>query len=143
MPLPDVNAVLRTYLVANAGLITLVGTPLPVRIYCPRLPENAVLPAVGFFVRGGTSTPYIPNIPTPSFQFDCWGRSVIEARAVYRAVYDALQGIQNIAVVIAPTTYYILSAREEVQGQDLADTTEVPNYFRVLTFFEVMIRGID
>lgn len=131
----DTNSVTRTYLAANTGLIALVGT----RIYCPRLPENATLPAIGFFTRGGTSTPYIPGMPAPSVQFDCWADDPIEARQVYRALYDALQGIQNVKVTIGATDYYILSAKEEVQGQDLVDS-EIPNYFRVLTFFEIMIR---
>ncbi|MCJ7828161.1 MAG: hypothetical protein MUP81_00275 [Dehalococcoidia bacterium] len=131
----DTNAVIRTYLAADAGLITLVGTPLPVRIYCPRLPENAVLPAIGFFTRGGTSSPYIPGMPAPSVQFDCWAETPIVARQVYRALYDALQGIQNVAV----GSNFILSAREEVQGQDLQDL-DIPNYYRVLTFFEIMVR---
>jgi hypothetical protein len=130
----DSNVPIRAYLAANAGLIALVGT----RIYVPRLPENAVLPALGFFTRGGTSTPYIPTIPSPSVQIDCWGRTPQEARQVYRAVYDALQGIQNVTVTIGLTDYVILAAREEVQGQDLAD--EIQGYYRVLTFFEIMLR---
>lgn len=135
MSLPDTNAIIRAYLAADPGLAALVGA----RIYCPRLPENAGLPAVGFFTRGGSSTPYIPDIPAPSIQIDCWAADPITARQVYRAVYNALQGLQNQAVVIDGHTYYILSAREEVQGQDLVDA-DIPNYFRVLTFFEVMIR---
>lgn len=131
----DTNKVIRTYLAADAGLIALVGTPLPVRIYCPRLPENATLPAIGFFTRGGTSTPYIPGMPAPSVQFDCWASTPIVARQVYRALYDALQGIQNVAV----DSNFILSAIEEVQGQDLQDQ-DIQNYYRVLTFFEIMIR---
>lgn len=131
----DTNAVIRTYLAADAGLIALIGTPLPVRLYCPRLPENHTLPAISFFTRGGTSTPYIPGMPAPSVQFDCWASDPIVARQVYRALYDALQGIQNVAVGVN----YILSAREEVQGQDLVDV-DIPNYFRVLTFFEIMVR---
>ncbi len=136
MSLPDTNTIIRSFLVTPATpLFTLVGT----RIYSPRLPENAVLPAIGFFTRGGTSTPYIPDIPTPSKQFDCWASTPIVARQVYRALYDALQGIQNVKVTIGATDYFILSAREEVQGQDLVDA-EIQNYFRVLTFFEIMIR---
>jgi len=127
----DTNAIIKSYLATDAALTALVST----RIYCPRLPENATLPAIGFFTRGGTSTPYIPEIPEPSVQFDCWASSPIMARQVYRALYDALQGIQNVKV----GSSYILSAREEVQGQDLVDS-EVQGYFRVLTFFEVMVR---
>ena len=139
MSLPDSNAIIWKYLTTASALtnplIALVGA----RIYCPRLPENATLPAVGFFTRGGTSTPYIPDMPDPSVQFDCWADDPIEARQVYRTLYDALQGIQNVAVTIGANTYYIISAREEVQGQDLAED-EIPNYYRVLTFFEIKVR---
>ena len=127
----DSNVITRAYLATQAELTGLVAA----RIYCPRLPENATLPAIGFFTRGGTSTPYIPDMPAPSVQFDCWADDPIEARQVYRALYDCLQGIQNVAV----GSNYILSAREEVQGQDLVDT-EIQGYFRVLTFFEIMVR---
>ena len=130
----DANAVLRKYLAADPGLIAVVGT----KIFCPRIPEKTVLPALGFFIRGGTSTPYIPPIPEPSYQFDCWGTSPIQARLVYSALYAALQGIQNVAVVIGADTYYIKSAIEEVQGMDVQDV-EYPNYHRVITFFRVMI----
>lgn len=135
MSLPDTDAIVRAYLAADTELIALVGS----RIYCPRLPENATLPAISFFTRGGTSTPYIPDLPSPSVQFDCWANNLITARQVYCALYDALQGIQNVTVTIGLNTYRILSAREEVQGQDLVDV-EIPNYYRVLTFFSVMVR---
>jgi len=130
----DANAILRKYLAADPGLIAVVG----VKIFCPRVPEKTVLPALGFFARGGNSTPYIPPMPEPSYQFDCWGTSPIQARSVYTALYTALQGIQNVKVTIAPTDYFIKSAIEEVQGMDLQDV-EYPNYHRVITFFRVMI----
>ena len=132
MAVADVNAIIKTYLATCATLTALVST----RIYCPRLPENATLPAVSYFVRGGTSTPYIPGVINPSIQFDCWADDPIDAREVYRKLYDNLQGIQNQQV----GSYYIMSAIEEVQGQDLVDT-EIQNYFRVLAFFEIMIRA--
>lgn len=133
MAIADTNSIIFSYLVTQATLVTLVDR----RIYTPRLPENATLPAISFFSRGGTSTPYIPGIVEPSVQFDCWANNPIDARKVYRELYSALQGIQNIAT---GTTQGILSAIEEVQGQDLVDV-EIPNYFRVLTFFSVMIRA--
>ena len=137
MSMADTNSIIRSYLTTSSTkvdpLIALVGA----RIYCPRLPENASLPAISFFTRGGTSTPYIPGIVNPSVQFDCWADNPITARQVYRLLYDALQGIQNIAT---GTTQGILSAIEEVQGQDLVDN-EIQDYFRVMTFFEVMIRA--
>lgn len=130
----DVNSIMRAFLAAQAGLTTIVST----RIYCPRLPEKAVLPALAFFVRGGSSTAYIPPIVDPSFQFDCWGTSSIEARSVYTALYDVLQGIENEPVVVGGNTYYIKSAIEEVQGQDIQDV-EYPHYHRVVAFFRVKI----
>lgn len=132
----DTNAVILEYLTtasaATNPLLALVGAH---GIYCPRAPENASLPNVTFFTRGGTSTPYIPDLPSPSVQFDCWADNLIDAREVYRALYDALQGIQNVEV----GSNEILSAIEEVQGQDLVDT-DIPGRFRVLTFFSIMIR---
>ena len=132
MAIADTNSIIRAYLVTSTTLTALVGD----RIYSPRLPENKPLPAISFFTRGGTSTPYIPGIPEPSVQFDCWADNPIEAREVYRALYDNLQGIQNVTV----GSYQIMSAIEEVQGQDLVDEL-VPNYFRTLTFFSIMIRA--
>ncbi len=132
MAIADTNSIIRAYLTTCGTLTGLIGGATP-RIYCPRLPENCILPALGYFTRGGRSSPYIPGIITPSVQFDCWGNTPIEARQVYRALYDSLQGIQNYP-------YEILSAIEEVQGQDLVDEL-VPNYFRTLCFFSIMIRA--
>jgi len=135
MSLPDTNKIIRDYLTTSSTkvdpLIALVGA----RIYCPRIPENGTLPAVTYSSRGGSATPYIPDMPNPSVQFDCWAADPIDAREVYRKLYDALQGIQNVAV----GSNYILSAIEEGQGQDLVDM-EIPNYFRTLTFFSIMLR---
>jgi len=131
----DVNEIVRAYLIANADIIAFFVPDSP-RVYCPRLPENAELPTVSLFVRVGSSSPYIPNIPSPSFQIDCWDDNLIGARLLYRTIYSSLQGIQNQTV----GAYKILSAIEEVQGQDLVDT-EIPNYFRVLAFFKFIIKA--
>ena len=135
MSLPDTNKIIRDYLTTSSTkvdpLIALVGA----RIYCPRIPENGTLPAVTYSSRGGSATPYIPDMPNPSVQFDCWAADPIDAREIYRALYDALQGIQNVAV----GSNYILSAIEEGQGQDLVDEF-IPNYFRTLCFFSIMFR---
>ena len=133
MAIGNVNSIIRAYLATCGTLTALIGGATP-RIYCPRLPENADLPAISFFARGGVSTPYIPGIVTPSVQIDCWSDNSIGARLLYRTVYTSLQGIQNQAV----GAYTILSAIEEVQGMDLVDDL-VPNFFRVLTYFSIMI----
>lgn len=146
----DTDKIIRAYLVTQAGLTGLIGGATP-RIHCPRLPENTALPALSFLTRGGDSDPYIPGIVSPSVQFDCWAKDIevggvvivkgsIKARQIYSALYDCLQGIQDINVVVGVNTYKILSAEEEVQGQDLVNE-EIQNYFRVLTFFKIMIRA--
>ena len=129
----DTNKIVREYLVNQSTLTAVVST----RIYVPRLPENTTLPAIGFFTRGGTATPYIPGIPQPSIQFDCWGATPIVARQVYGLLYDVLQGIQRQTVTVDGNDYIIHSAIEEVQGQDLQD--EIKDYYRVMTFFSFII----
>ncbi len=136
----DTNKIIRAYLITQATLTGFVGGALTPRIYCPRLPENADLPAVSFFTRGGISNPHIEKIVNPSVQFQCWADNPIDAREVYDALFTVLQGLQMTDVVVGGTTYSILSAIEEVQGQDLVDV-EIPNYFNVLSFFEFMIRA--
>lgn len=142
MSLVDTNVLLRTYLLTSSSLtdplIALIGGASP-RLYCPRLPENAVLPAIGFFTRGGSASPEVPGIFSPSVQFDCWADDPISARQLYRALYDALQGLGNAAVTVDGDTYHVIKAVEEVQGQDLQDV-DIPGYYRVVTFYSVTIR---
>ena len=131
----DTNSIIREFLVNQATLTAIVGT----KIYCPRLPENTVLPAISFFTRGGIATPYIPDLPEPSVQFDCWDTDPRTARLAYNALYDVLQGIQNQAVTVGGVPYTIWSAIQEVQGQDLVDV-DIQGYFRTMTFFKFIIR---
>ena len=139
MSLVDTNRLIRDYLqmssATNDPLIALIGE----RLYCPRLPENCALPAIGYFTRGGNADVNVVHIFSPSVQFDCWADNPIDAREVYRALFDALQGLGNAAVTIDGVTYYITKAMEESHGQDLVDT-EIPNRFRVLTFYSITIR---
>lgn len=131
----DTNSIIREYLAVNTGVSAIVGG----EVYWPRLPENASLPAVSLFTRGGVTNPHIETLPCPSTQIDCWAISSLAARTLYRAVYDALEGIQRQAVTLDGTTYYIMSAVEEVQGQDLVDV-EIQGYFRCLSFWQFMVR---
>ncbi len=132
----DTNSIIREYLVNQTALTAIVGT----RIVSPRLPENETLPAISFFTRGGPSTPYIPGMPEPSVQFDCWDDDPIDARTVYRTLYDALQGIQRQVVSLSGTDYIIWSAVEEVQGQDIPDV-DIQGYFKTMTFFKFVIKA--
>ncbi len=137
----DTNAVIRQFLLDDATILGLVST----RIYCPRAPENAALPNITFSNRGGVANPHIPDLAVVSVQIDCWAEdddpsvAAIQARQVYRAVYDRLQGVQSTTTTVNGTTYRVLSGREEVAGQDLADV-DIIGRFKVLTFFEIQIR---
>lgn len=134
------NSIIWQYLTTSSvktdPLIALVTE----RIFCPRLPEGTTLPAIGFFTRGGTSTPYVPGLLQPSVQFDCWADDSLEAMELYNALYEALQGIQRQVVTVDGTEYIIWGAEEEVQGQDMVDI-DIPNYFRVMTFFKFIIKA--
>lgn len=128
----DVNTHFRVYLAAQAGLTALVGT----RIYCPRIPEGAALPALAFFVRGGHKIQSVPTVFPPSFQVDCWGSTLIAAREVYGALCDCLEA--HWAFPVPGHSEYILSAYEEGFGQDMPE--EYVGYWRVLSFWSVTFR---
>ena len=136
----DSNAVVLAYLKSSAdaapvALRVKTGT----RIYCPNLPQDfAIQPAVVLLTRGGDSTPYIPEILSPSKQFKCYGATAAKAREVYCLLYDCLQGIENEAV----GANFLISAIEEVQGQDMIepDSPQDKPWHYVLTFFSVICR---
>ncbi len=62
MSLVDTNKLIGQYLQTSSTvvdpLIVLVGA----RIYCPRLPEKATLPAISYFTRGGVADAEVPSI---------------------------------------------------------------------------------
>ncbi len=141
----DSNVLLRTYLLTQTTLGALIGYTAPTvdppyagtiaRIYIPRVPDVGVLPCISLFRRGGTATPYIPPWQSPSFQIDCWANDSLVSEQIYGALYDALQGIQRIAVTIGSDTYYIMSAWEEVQAQTLQDV-DIPTRFSRSRIFQ-------
>lgn len=114
----DPNNALRALLLADTGVSGLVGD----RIYAPTIPQD-FNPSQGLGLaistRGGTAEDECP-ILTLSMQFVAWAPTDegINARAVYRAVFDALHGKNNIDL---GQLGYVLSAMEEVAGQDGAD----------------------
>lgn len=134
----DTNKVILKYLKDE------IGGVMDNRIYCPRLPEKATLPAITFFTRGGSALPIKNGIASPSVQFDCWADDPIEARSVYGILFDYLQGTGGdyttfIPVTLGANTYYILEAHEEVHGIDMRDI-DMLNYYLVRTFFTIKIK---
>ena len=133
----DTNIVILTYLLSKTDITDLVGT----RVYAANpLPENATLPAINFFVRGGTSIPQVPKVVMPSIQINCWAETPEDSREVYRAVYDVLNGLGNYECTIDGTTYYISGSIEEVQGQDIQDIS-IQEYWNTMAFYQITIRN--
>ena len=129
----DTNSILVTYFKTQSTLTDLTTTA---RIYGPPgLPADfTIQPAVSFFTSGGNSDLYVTELRSPSKTIKCWGSTPVEARQVYRALYQVLQGIERVTV----ESNIILCAEQEVEGQDLIDPdTDWPF---VLTFFKVMMR---
>ena len=132
----DDHKILRDYLVADAGLSALVST----RIYAARdVPPEGYKPSTGsclvFKRRGGPPTDESGQVIVNSYQFKCYGsggndnQQVINAEAVYRALYDALH---------FQSTYDILGAEEESRGSSLPETDT--GWMFVLAFFRVRMR---
>ena len=133
----DENVVVREYLIAMPAIAALVGA----RVYAANpLPENATLPCISFFIRGGSSNPDVPSITVPSFEFNCWANDPIEARSIYRALYDELNGLYDGNVTIDGIVYWIWRAMEESHGQDIQDT-DIPGLWKTMAFFAITIRN--
>lgn len=139
MAIGDVNSIVRAYLVTQTALTALIGGSSTPRVYCPSVPQGGTFPAISYFRRGGVSNDYYPGIVDPSFQFDCWGNDSITAESIYTKLYDALQGIENIPVVVGSKTYHILGAKEETMGTGPLRDVDDPNKFRVIAFFSIKI----
>lgn len=140
MALYDTNSIIRAFLVTQAGLTALIGGAPP-RIYCPRLPENCTLPAISFSTQGGQYKPDVPDVVSPSIQFNCWALDPITARQVYRALYDSFALLLNQTVTIGATTYHILYTQEETQGIDFQDI-DIPTYFRTMSYWKLTITAV-
>jgi len=133
------DKIIWAYLGAVEALTDIVGT-LPIRIYGGAVPEGAGYPSISYSSRGGPPpNPYITGIQKISYQFDCWAETALGASALQIALFNALQGVQNEEVVVDGTTYKILGARAETPPQELM-TEDIPTIYRVLTFFEIMLK---
>jgi len=89
------EADMRTYLLAQAGLTALVGervTPFGKRL------QGEDVPAITYQLVAGPTTHYSHNGPSDyevSFQFDCWASDADEALAVAGELQTALDGYRG------------------------------------------------
>lgn len=119
----DAPAVIRTYLAGQSGLTALCAD----RIWAEAVvPPPGYLPTDGgaltFRIRGGGAD-YSRAVINPSVQFKCYGDGLEGAQAVYRALYEALDG--GVGISIKATAIDIL-------GQ--SQTDEDTGWPFVLTF---------
>lgn len=125
----DIEATLRTKLTANASLVSLVGS----RIYAGEKLPAGYKPSIGgavlFKVNGG-SVDYGPTL-RPTIQVQCYGLDESSARAVDRALFDALHELRGGSV---------LMVEADILGQMVADPETDWRY--VLSYYRAQIVNI-
>jgi hypothetical protein len=93
----DHEAIVRTHLLTNTALVTLVSTRIYAGTHLPDGYTPADGPAVVFATRGGNDA-YSRATTVPSMQYRCFGATPTIARQVDRALYDALQDEAGVSV---------------------------------------------
>jgi hypothetical protein len=114
----DAHDALRAYLIAASPLRTLLGGNF---VFVPEVPASftgLTMPdkAISFRISGGQSLPYNKTQRARAV-FRCWGTTSEEARDVYAALYDRLNGQQGLVV----GNVAIHGADESVPGEPLED----------------------
>lgn len=114
----DAHDAIRTYLIASSPLRTLLGGDF---VFAPEVPATftgLTMPdkAISFRITGGFSGKY-SKTHSARVTFRCWGTTSDEARDVYAALYDRLNGQQGLVV----GGVAIHGADEEVPGEPLED----------------------
>jgi hypothetical protein len=118
---------LRTYLLADATLTTLVGT----RMYPLKLPQAPTMPAIIYTWISGArvhSTDGPSGLSNPRVQFDCWAQTYLEAEALLEALRKRLDGFQGTA-----GSSWIQAVFFETERDGYDDDTEL--YRRSADFF--------
>jgi hypothetical protein len=127
----DAHDALRAYLIAASPLRTLLGGNF---VFVPEIPASYTglqMPekAISFRISGGQSLPY-NKTQRARVAFRCWGTTSDEARDVYAALYDRLNGQQGLVV----GNVAIHGADEDIPGEPLEDPdTGWPYIFTVYT----------
>lgn len=107
---------LRTFLLADATLTTLIST----RLYPGVLPQNPILPAMTYQWISGPrfhSTDGPSGLSNPRIQFDCWASTYLEAETVFTALRKRLDGYQGMAGSSRIQAAFLESERDEYEDE--------------------------
>ncbi len=108
-----------SYLSTFAGLVPLIGD----RVYPLRIPQGATLPCLTY---QRISTPRIlthdssgstGDLSNPRFQFDAWGNTALQVKAITDQVRAALHGKVG-SIGTAPNNYTIRAALAEDESTE-------------------------
>lgn len=90
---------LFSYLSANAGLVTLLGSGSASRIYPGLVPENAGLPYIRYRIITSTHVRDMinpNNVAMRRIQFDIYGATTTSVESVFSALRTALESFRGV-----------------------------------------------
>lgn len=114
----DTDIAFFQWLSAAAPITALVPAT---HIVAGELPEEANIDAgeswITFRTQGGYSHSQITELVYPDFLVDCYAPTLVQARAIYRAVRDLVHGAERVQLAEA----FVLFGLEHVIGHDLIE----------------------
>lgn len=124
----DIRPALRTYLLADSTVNSLVGGE---RIHHARLPQNQVDPSVVYIKISETGDYHLAGdsgLGQMRMQIDSWAQSADAATALANAVYDRLTGART-SIDLGSPDFVDLRGAFLANGRD--DYDEVAQLYRV------------
>ena len=139
MAVCDPKTIISSFLVSTVtAALTAMRVKTGTRIYT-RLPiAFALQQALTFRITATTENQNIPEIVECAVEFHCWGASEAQATEVSRLLYDALQGIERIAV----GSNYILNAEHNSTQDPIIDpdSTQGEEWWFALSLYTIQVR---
>lgn len=95
-----IAAGLRTFLLADSTIASLIGSGSAARLYPVKLPQGPTMPAITYQTISGQrvhSADGASGLSGPRIQIDCWGSTYAQADALFEAVRKRLDGYRGPA----------------------------------------------
>lgn len=112
----SISSDLRTFLLADATLTTLIGT----RMYPLVLPQDPTVPAITYQIISGHrfhSTDGACGLSTPRIQYDCWAATYLEVESLFEALRKRLDGYQGLAGSSQVQAAFFESERDDYEDE--------------------------